>query len=172
MYNLEGLPASPFEAELPAVSSNYGTAKKAAVVVTYDDALEVHLDNAIPALEERGFVGTFYLSANYEGSENRIADWRRAAQKGHELGNHTLYHPCDNSDGTRTWITPENDLANYTTAQIEREVHMTNVFSKGFRRPRVKELLLIPVEIRKPVRAHLWRRLKTSLWLSEGFMLM
>ncbi|PTB97068.1 hypothetical protein C9994_04610 [Marivirga lumbricoides] len=129
-YNLEGLPASPFEAELPAAKQRwYG--KKAAVVLTYDDALEVHLDHAIPALEERGFVGTFYLSANYEGSENRIADWRRAAQRGHELGNHTLYHPCDNSDGTRTWITPENDLANYTTAQIVREVHMTNVFLKA-----------------------------------------
>lgn len=130
LYNLEGLPASPFEAELPAANSIwYG--KKAAVVITYDDALEVHLDNAIPALEERGFVGTFYLSANYEGSENRIADWRRAAQRGHELGNHTLYHPCDNSDGTRTWITPENDLANYTTAQIVREIRMTNVFLKA-----------------------------------------
>lgn len=130
LYNKEGLPASPFEAELPAAKQLwYG--KKAAVVITYDDALEVHLDNAIPALEERGFVGTFYLSANYEGSENRIPDWRRAAKEGHELGNHTLYHPCDNSDGNRTWITPENDLANYTTAEIVREVHMTNVFLKA-----------------------------------------
>lgn len=126
-YNKEGLPAAPFEAELPAASKLwYG--KKAAVVLTYDDALEVHLDNAIPALEAKGFNGSFYLTANADGSKNRLHDWKRAAQNGHELGNHTLYHPCDNSDGSRDWVTPENDLSNYNTAQLVREVDMTNTF--------------------------------------------
>ncbi|HKZ66573.1 MAG TPA: hypothetical protein VJ111_09475 [Chitinophagaceae bacterium] len=35
--------------------------KKCAVVLTYDDALNVHLDNAIPLLDSFGLRGTFYL---------------------------------------------------------------------------------------------------------------
>nr|WP_246202943.1 polysaccharide deacetylase family protein [Fulvivirga lutimaris] len=121
------MPAAPFEAKLP-VSDKLWFGKQAAVVLTYDDALEVHLDNAIPALEAKGFIGSFYLTANADGSKNRISDWKRASQNGHELGNHTLYHPCDNKDGSRDWVTPENDLSNYNTAQLVREVDMTNTF--------------------------------------------
>ena len=47
--------------------------KKAAVVLTYDDALNVHLDNAIPLLDSLGLKGTFYLTAFAPGSKNRIA---------------------------------------------------------------------------------------------------
>ena len=126
-YNKEGLPASPFEAKIGKADELW-FGKKAAVVLTYDDALEVHLDNAIPILDSLGFKGSFYLSADFPGSKNRIEDWKKAARNGHELGNHTLYHPCDNADGSRDWIRPENDLSNYTTAQIVREVEMTNVF--------------------------------------------
>ena len=128
-YNQEGLPASPFEAQVSDLKLWRG--KKAAVVLTYDDALEVHLDNAIPILDSVGFKGTFYISAAYEGSENRIQDWKRAAENGHELGNHTLYHPCDASKPGRSWVTPENDLSQYTTEQIVREIEMTNIFLKS-----------------------------------------
>ena len=101
--------------------------KKAAVVLTYDDALEVHLDHVIPELDKRGLTGSFYLSAVFPGSKNRLSDWKKAALK-HELGNHTLYHPCDASKAGRSWVTTENDLSKYTTEQIVRETEMTNVF--------------------------------------------
>ena len=102
--------------------------KKAAVVLTYDDALDVHLDNVVPALDSLGFKGSFYLSANFPGSKNRIKDWRTAAGNGHELGNHTLFHPCDASKPGRSWVSPQNDLGKYTTNQLVREIEMTNVF--------------------------------------------
>lgn len=38
--------------------------KKAAVVFTYDDALDCHLDVAIPQLDEFGFKGTFFCTGN------------------------------------------------------------------------------------------------------------
>ena len=124
-YNKDGLPASPFEATLIDLDALwYG--KKASVVLTYDDALEVHLDNAIPALDANGFKGTFYLSGAFPGSKNRIDDWKRAARNGHELGNHTLYHPCDGEG--RDWVSSSNDLSKYSTDQLEREVEMMNVF--------------------------------------------
>lgn len=36
--------------------------KRCAVVLTYDDALDVHLDHVIPQLDSSGFKGTFYLT--------------------------------------------------------------------------------------------------------------
>lgn len=102
--------------------------KKAAVVLTYDDALDVQLDNAIPALDSLGFKGSFYLSAYFPGSKNRINDWRKAAANGHELANHTLFHPCDASKPGRSWVSPQNDLHKYTTDQIVKEIEMTNIF--------------------------------------------
>ncbi|UZD23840.1 polysaccharide deacetylase family protein [Algoriphagus halophytocola] len=102
--------------------------KQAAVVLTYDDALNVHLDHVVPDLEVRGLKGTFYLSAFFPGSKNRIQDWKKAGALGHELGNHTLYHPCDASLPGREWVSPDNDLHQYTTDQILKEIRMTNVF--------------------------------------------
>jgi len=110
----------------PADKLWYG--KKAAVVLTYDDALDVQLDNAIPALDSLGFKGSFYLSAYFPGSKNRINDWRKAAANGHELANHTLFHPCDASKPGRSWVSPQNDLHKYTTDQIVKEIEMTNIF--------------------------------------------
>src|SRR6188508_3033860 len=66
--------------------------KKSAVVLTYDDALNVHLDKVIPLLDSLKFRGTFYLSGYFPGCRDRISDWRKAAGVGHELGNHTLFH--------------------------------------------------------------------------------
>ena len=36
--------------------------KKAAVSLTYDDGMQTHLENAIPALNDVGIRGTFYLN--------------------------------------------------------------------------------------------------------------
>ncbi len=101
--------------------------KKAAVVLTYDDALNVHLDNAIPLLDSLGLKGTFYLTAFAQGSKDRIADWRKAATNGHEMGNHTLFHPCVGGTG-REWVTVDNDMNNYSLTRMINEVKMTNVF--------------------------------------------
>lgn len=127
LYNKEGLPASPFEMVIEEPEQLWH-GKKAAVVLTYDDALNVHLDNAIPELDARGFKGSFYLSAAFPGSQKRIEDWRKAAANGHELGNHTLYHPCDASKPGRSWVSPERDLSRYSTDRIVDEIKMTNVF--------------------------------------------
>lgn len=126
LSNKEGLPASPFEGQIEGTRELW-FGKKAAVVLTYDDALDGHLDRVIPALNERGFKGSFYLSAAFPGSTNRIADWKRAAREGHELGNHTLFHPCASGPG-REWVSPSNDLKRYTTDEIVREVNTTNAF--------------------------------------------
>src|SRR5688572_14684118 len=101
--------------------------KKCAVVITYDDAIDQHLDNAIPVLDSLGLKATFYLTAFSNSMQNRLDDWKKLASKGHELGNHTLYHPCIGGKG-REWVKAEYDLNNYTVKRMIDETRMTNLF--------------------------------------------
>jgi peptidoglycan/xylan/chitin deacetylase (PgdA/CDA1 family) len=117
-----------FAVHLSAQNTQPWNGKKCAVVLTYDDALNTHLDNVIPLLDSLGLKGTFYLSASFPGCKNRLEDWKKAAAKGHELGNHTLWHPCLGNLPGRAWVTPENDMSKYTVNRMVNESVMTNIF--------------------------------------------
>jgi peptidoglycan/xylan/chitin deacetylase (PgdA/CDA1 family) len=65
---------------------------KAAVSLTYDDALDSQLANAVPDLAAAGFKATFFLTKDNVGPA--LGDWVKAARAGHEMGNHTVSHPC------------------------------------------------------------------------------
>ncbi len=100
--------------------------KKCAVCLTYDDALNVHLDNVVPILDSLGLKGTFYLSAYFPAFRERVVEWKAVASKGHELGNHTLFHPCTGKLPGREWVPPDYDLANYTMSRLLDEIKMAN----------------------------------------------
>jgi peptidoglycan-N-acetylglucosamine deacetylase len=100
--------------------------KSCAVSLTYDDALALDLDTVIPALDSLGIKGTFYLSCAYPGFTERVGDWKKAAKHGHELGNHSLFHPCTGNIPGREWVRPEYNLANYTLRRMRDELRMTN----------------------------------------------
>lgn len=101
--------------------------KKCAVVLTYDDAINQHLDNAIPILDSLALKATFYVTAFSTSVQTRMDDWKKLAANGHELGNHTLYHPCIGGKG-REWVKPEYDMKNYTVQKMIDEIRMTNLF--------------------------------------------
>ena len=101
--------------------------KKCAVVLTYDDAINQHLDNAIPVLDSLGLKATFYLTAFSTSMQTRLNDWKKLAVNGHELGNHTLYHPCIGGKG-REWVSKEYDMSTYTVRRMVDETRMTNLF--------------------------------------------
>ena len=101
--------------------------KKAAVVITYDDAIDQHLDNALPLLDSLGLKATFYITAYSSSIQSRLNEWKKLAPKGHELGNHTLFHPCNGGVG-REWVQPEYDLTKYSVQRMIDEIRMTNVF--------------------------------------------
>ena len=67
--------------------------KRAAIVLTYDDAMPSQLSVAIPQLDAAGLKGTFFLDAD-SLTPAEMLRWRRAAREGHELGNHSVNHPC------------------------------------------------------------------------------
>jgi sialate O-acetylesterase len=100
--------------------------KKCAVVLTYDDGLNVHLDNVLPVLDSLGFRGTFYVPAYCPCLKERLAEWRALAEKGHEIGNHTLFHPCDGRPAGREWVNPDYDLSTYTIGRIVDEIRLAN----------------------------------------------
>lgn len=98
---------------------------RAALSLTYDDALDCHLDLVAPALESFGFRGTFYTPIN-ETLMGRMDAWAALSRNGHELGNHTLFHPC-RSYGGSDWIKSWRDLKTYDLARWEAEVDLANV---------------------------------------------
>ena len=97
---------------------------RAAVCLTYDDGLDCHLDVAIPALDTYNLKGSFYCTGFSTSLHRRLNEWQAVAKKGHELGNHTLFHPCD---GERfDWVKPEYDLRTYTMSQLRDELYTAN----------------------------------------------
>lgn len=101
--------------------------KKCAVVITYDDAINEHLDNALPVLDSLGLKATFYITAFSASMQTRLNDWKNLTTKGYELGNHTLYHPCMGGAG-REWVSKDYDLNNYSVKRMVDETRMTNLF--------------------------------------------
>ncbi len=109
-----------------AQQSGEWNGRKCAVVLTYDDGLNVHLDNVIPCLDSFNIKGTFYLMGESPTLDSRMAEWRKASEHGHELGNHSLTHPCDGSKAGRSWVQPEKDLNNYSPERVVGEIKITN----------------------------------------------
>ncbi|WP_052732208.1 polysaccharide deacetylase family protein [Hymenobacter terrenus] len=104
--------------------------KQCAVVLTYDDAIDAHLDNAVPALDSLKLRGTFYLIGSVPVVTRRLNEWRLVAKHGHELGNHTMYHPCDSRLPGRGFVTPDHDLSKYTVERAVNEIRATNALLK------------------------------------------
>lgn len=102
---------------------------KAAVSLSYDDALPSQLDNALPALNAHGLKATFYLTLANETVAKRLPEWRRAAALGHELGNHSLFHPCSRTAAAdRAWVAPHRDLDRISVTAMREEVVLANTF--------------------------------------------
>lgn len=104
-----------------ASATKWPEGAEAAVVLTYDDALDSQLDHAVPVLDAAGFKATFFLAGV------KLADvprWRAVAAEGHELANHTIFHPCPASSFTtdRRYTSEA-----YTPANMLLEIEQQNV---------------------------------------------
>jgi hypothetical protein len=102
---------------------------KAAVALTYDDGIDTHLDRAAPDLDAAGLHGTFYLAGHSRSLARRLPEWRALAERGHELGNHALFHPClqdPPGGGDRSWVRDKYALEGYTVQRMVDEVSVMN----------------------------------------------
>lgn len=99
---------------------------KAAVCLTYDDALPSQIDIAYPQLEKAGFKGTFFLQGSGGTMKSRLEDWRKISTDGHELASHSLFHPCRKTGPGRDWVADEQNLDHYSIDRIRNELQITN----------------------------------------------
>jgi peptidoglycan/xylan/chitin deacetylase (PgdA/CDA1 family) len=104
-----------------AGSFDWPGGRKAAIVLTYDDALVSHLDVAAPQLEAAGLRGTFFLNGTFAAAD--IPRWRRLAKVGHELGNHSMFHPCPRASFP---MDPQFNAERYTVPGMLREIGAMN----------------------------------------------
>lgn len=105
--------------------------QKLAISLSYDDGLDSQLDNALPALEKLNFKASFYVLPNAASLDNRLGEWKEIAKKGHELGNHSMFHPCRKSLPDREWVQPHHDLDTYSLEEIFEELTTANTFLKA-----------------------------------------
>jgi peptidoglycan/xylan/chitin deacetylase (PgdA/CDA1 family) len=97
-----------------------------AVSLSYDDALASQLDHAVPALNRLGLRGSFYILPSSLVFRQRMEEWRTLANQGHELGNHSIFHPCRASLAGREWVASHRDLDHYSVEQMREELATAN----------------------------------------------
>ena len=93
-----------------------------AVSFTFDDARISQIENGIPLFTELDVSVTFYVSP--ASVMERLADWKRVAGSGHEIGCHTYRHPC--SGNFR--FGRENPLESYTLDTMETDCREADEF--------------------------------------------
>jgi len=94
--------------------------KKMALSLTFDDARLSQIDTGIPLLDKYGVKATFYISP---GSMLKRSDkWKSAVLNGHDIGNHSVYHPCS---GNFEW-SRNKALEEYTLQKMRSELDSAN----------------------------------------------
>jgi peptidoglycan-N-acetylglucosamine deacetylase len=91
-----------------------------ALSLTFDDARLSQMDYGIPLLDKYNVKATFYIS--HENLVERLEGWEKALINGHDIGNHTLFHPCS---GNFLW-SRDRALENYTLDDISFELDSAN----------------------------------------------
>lgn len=107
-------------AQPAAAPISWPSGKKVAVSLTFDDARFSQVDAGTPLLDQYGVKATFFLVPS--AAQQRLAGWKKATANGHEIGNHSLHHPCS---GNFPW-SRSKAIENYTMEQMRSEMIETN----------------------------------------------
>ena len=130
------LPSGVHGQEAPAGFA-WPEGRRAAVSLTFDDSRSSQVDTGLAVLDRLGAKATFYVVP--VRVESDLAGWKRLVASGHEIGNHTLRHPCT---GNFLW-SRDAALEDYTVDRMRQELIACN--------RRLKELLGVePVSFAYP----------------------
>ena len=102
--------------------------EKAAVSLAYNDGLPTQLDKALPVLNQFNIKASFYPTIGSPLFQKRLEEWRDVGNSGHELGNHTLFHPCESAKRNRSWVPDYRDLNQYALQEMVDEIAVANAF--------------------------------------------
>jgi hypothetical protein len=93
---------------------------RAAVSLTFDDARPSQVSEGMPILDRYGVPATFFVS--FANLEKQVEEWQHAITRGHEIGNHTVSHPCS---GNFLWSRSQA-LEDYNLERMEQELVSAN----------------------------------------------
>jgi hypothetical protein len=121
---------------------------KPIICLTYDDGLATQLSTAIPQLDSAGFKATFFLTSIQGSSQSDVIGqtpevvlgWHNAAKNGHELANHTLFHPCPMNLGWDKALA----IDHYTVKQVLDEIATQNTLLSLLNPERKKRAYAFP----------------------------
>lgn len=94
--------------------------KQVAISLTFDDARESQVTKGLDLLNSYGIKATFFVLP--AGVEKQLDGWMKAVASGHEIGNHSLTHPCTGNFG---W-SRNNALEDHTLKQMKSELKECN----------------------------------------------
>lgn len=106
--------------------------KRAAVSLSFDDGRLSQVDVGTPLFDRYGVKATFFVVPS--SAEERLTGWKKAVAAGHEIGNHSLVHPCT---GNFPWAR-QKALEDYTLEKMHQELVKAN--------GRIQELLGVTPE--------------------------
>lgn len=90
--------------------------KRCAVSLTFDDARYSQVTIGIPLLNKYNVKAAFYVSP--EAMIKKTNEWIAAVKDGHEIGNHTMNHPCSGNFS----FARHKALEDYTLDRIAKEM--------------------------------------------------
>ncbi len=112
-----------FSISLTSQSNNsfsWPDGKKAAISLSFDDARQSHPKTGRDLFRRIGGKATFYV--NPPAMLYDIEGWKDLVADGHEIGNHTINHPCT---GNFLW-SRDKSLESYSLATMEQELLEAN----------------------------------------------
>ena len=92
-----------------------------AISLTWDDARDSQVLVGTPILDKYDVKATFYVLPS--SVERELEGWKSAVLNGHEIGNHTLLHPCSES---YPW-SRDNAIEDYSLNRMRKELIKANV---------------------------------------------
>src|SRR5215475_6292874 len=119
-------------AQKPSTSFSWPDGKRAALSLSFDDARQSQVDVGLALLDKHKVKVTFYVVPS--AVERRLEGWKKIVASGHEIGNHSLNHPCT---GNFAW-SRQKALEEYTLEKMNAELAQAN--------RRIKELLGVTAE--------------------------
>lgn len=105
----------------PAPAFQWPEGKQVAISLTFDDGRTSQVDGGTALLDRHGAKATFYVVPS--AVERRLDGWKKAVAAGHEIGSHSLNHPCT---GNFTW-SRNKALEDYTLDKMRAELDESNL---------------------------------------------
>jgi peptidoglycan/xylan/chitin deacetylase (PgdA/CDA1 family) len=104
----------------PSMKITWPDDKKAALSLTWDDARHTQTVKGTPLLDRYGIKATFFVVPS--AVKRELEGWKRAVAAGHEIGNHSVNHPCS---ANFPWAR-KNALEDYTLDRMRAELRDAN----------------------------------------------